>query len=471
MRHLQRATLLRNCTFALAGFLYTVLSLQLPIWVDEAFTIQQSSLSTSLLIQDSLHKFDAVHFVYYFLCSIIGYFFNDSLYALRILSVLATLGTLKNDYSITALKVNSSAAQIATVVLGFLPVTVDFATQARSTSLVTFLYSYAIWNVIAKRKKFKTKNLLAILSITSLFLSISIVSAIGYVVLVSYAIREKREFFSHWTRKSLFILPILFAAPIFLLAFTQKSQIAWIEGHSQESEILQRLVFWPFLESERTLEGINLLVAIGVTAIVSLIIVFSLRTAHDIRFVFFSLILTVIPSAILFLFSVLQPIFLTRYFTYSAIGYSIVLSLFWINCQNPSLRIAVAVIFVFFCVGNIAQMTDKRDGETNWKVVSRDFSKGPQDSSIILEPDWSTPLAKYHFKLPNDSRIISESDLLERIGESNCLNLPRFVWFISSFEERNSFNSGVMDKIGYRKVLNVGGASHSLFSRNSCKLE
>lgn len=452
---------------AVTSLFYLFMVLSIPIWVDEAITVQQSSLSIGALLSDSIRRFDAVHLFYYLVCWLIGLAFNDSLYALRLLSVLATIGTMRNIYRFTRTKVDRTTALLSAGLFAFLPVTVDFATQARSTALVTYLISYAIQTAIKFEGRLDNFRLLSILIAASLFLTINVTAIVGYVVFAAYLVFSNRNYFFNRRKCLPIIAPILFSLPTFALALMQKSQAAWISSHIHDSDIIPRLLYWPFLESERTLQGHALAGAL-VATLIACATGFKYFKESLNSFQFFALALAILPPISLLIFSIVQPLFITRYFAYSSIGVSIICGLSLSAINRPLLRTIILCAIAIVCSVNVASFSHERDGQMDWNLITAEIKSGPSDASVVLEPAWSNPLAAYYFDdLPKRDVIEGISDL-KISALSGCSDLPNYLWLVTTFARTEEEQVEDLTELGYRKKIDKGKNGMILFESRKC---
>lgn len=449
--------------------LYVLLAIRLPIWIDEAFTIQQSSLPLGSLIKDCLTKLDAVHLVYYVICWLIGVAFDQSLLALRLLSILATLGTLRNLFYVMSLKFDRTTSLIAISIFGILPVTIDFATQARSSSLVTFLFSCTVLIAIKSEGNFQNPQLIQFLFLSTLFVCVNFLSLVGYIIVLLYIFAKNKVFFKSLKHRASLIIPFVAAIPFVLLGQHQKSQIQWIGSESSFQEMVNKFWFWPIQGDDRVAgKAIVCFMVLSIASIaVSRKIVDSLQS-QKLVVVFLSSI-AVLPPLILLVASLVQPIFLTRYFAYSGLGVSALIALFLSMHQSNAFRLGYIAALLALCIANVSALSMNRDGQVDWIRVATEVSQGPTSATILLDPTWSTPLARYYLTDDESIRIVGGIFDLKILAKGDCRVLPHNVWFISAFMETSVQDFEEMNLLGYKSESKAGSAGPILFSLDNCK--
>jgi len=446
---------------------YVFLILRLPIWVDEAFTIQQTSLSIEALLSDSLGGFDAVHLLYYLICWPISLTFYNPLFALRLLSVLATLGTIRNIYIFTSVKIDSRTALVSAGLFGLFPVTVDFATQARSTALVTYLISFTIQIAIRFEGSLNSHRFYLLIIISCFFVTMNITALIGYFIFAIYLIVENQNYFFEKKKYIPLFAPLLLSLPTTTLAIMQKNQVAWISSHNQSSDIFSQLVYWPFLESERTIKGYGLVIALVVTLIAFVGVLKYFKERFD-SFLILLCALATIPPISLQIFSTIQPLFLTRYFAYGSIGASIVCGFIISTLRKHFLRIIILSAFGIICCVNITSFSHNRAGHMDWDFISKEVKNGPRSVVVVVEPGWASPLASYYFEEFPEKEIIGGIPNFEAKELSGCKSLPKRLWLVSTFERIERRQVEDIANIGYSSISDNRANGLVLFDRKKC---
>jgi uncharacterized membrane protein len=441
---------------------------RLPIWVDEAFTFQQSSLGLGSLVRDCLTRLDAVHLTYYLICWSLGFAFDQNLLTLRLLSILATLGTIRNLFYIMHTRFTKSTSLIAAGVFAVMPVTVDFATQARSSSLVTLLFSTILLIAIKHESNFKFPQLLQVLVLSSLIACMNFLSLIGYTILAVYIFASNKVYFARIKNRFSLFLPFAASIPFVILGQRQISQIRWIGSENSFQDMIFTVLFWPLQGDNNNV--VKLTSFFLGFSVVSLVIIGKrnkfLNSQNSVAIVL-SCIAT-LPPLILLVTSLLQPIFLTRYFGYSALGISAVVALSLTAQKSNIFRFGWITAFVAICFFNISTLAADRDGQVDWTRVSTEISRGPANVSLVLNPSWSSPLARYYLTEDESNRIIGGIPDLEDLAQDDCSELPNDVWFVSSFQTMSTHEYQQMKLLGYRSTDAPGSAGPNLFTLENC---
>jgi hypothetical protein len=276
----------------------------------------------------------------------------------------------------------------------------------------------------------------------------NIVGMVGYLVFVSYLAIVNHNYFVKRKRLIFLAIPLMLSLPIIMLALRQKNQVAWISSANLQSDYISRLLYWPFLESERTLKGFALVFALSVT-LVAYVKGYQYLSTRMTPFQFLVLGLTTLPPLALLIFSTIQPLFITRYFAYSAIGVSIVWSQIVLSLKNRLIQFSVLLIFVMICSFNIKLITLERDGKSDWDQIFREVRNGPINALVVIEPSWSSPLARYYFKDDPKYTILGGINQLKVKATSDCTHLPKYIWVVSMFTAIEKKQISDLASIGY----------------------
>jgi hypothetical protein len=329
------------------------------------------------------------------------------------------------------------------------------------------LVSFAIQTAIKFEGRLDNLRLLSILIAAGFFMTINVTAIVGYVVFASYLVFSNRNYFFNKRKCLILITPLLFSLPTFALALTQKSSVSWISSHNRDLDVIPGLLYWPFLESERTLQGYALAGAL-VATLIACATGFKYFKESLNSFQVFALALAILPPISLLIFSLIQPLFISRYFAYSSIGVSIICGLYLSALNRPLPRIVILCTFVTFCSVNITSFSHERDGNMDWNLITAEIKSGPSNASVVLEPAWSNPLAAYYFDdLPKREVIGGISDLKTR-ALSGCSVLPKHLWLVTTFVRTEVEQVEDLAGLGYRKMIDKGKNGVILFESRKC---
>jgi 4-amino-4-deoxy-L-arabinose transferase-like glycosyltransferase len=447
---------------------------KMPAWFDEAFTIQQARLPLSIILRDAFSSFDIVHSLYYVISHFLLQIIHDSLITLRLFSLVLTIFTCINLFRVSQKLFKRNIGSLAVGFYLLLPVTFDFATQARSSAVVTFLVS-AIINNLTEISKDSPRN--SVIKTNLLFLSQITLNVTSVVILPVYLLfihlRDKelnlREEF-----RNRFCIPMVVTAPLAFIAKGQVKQIEWIGTDYSSTKQIFTIFLFPFIESENRYRSSWLMLII---ILVLCFLVWRLFKSNsnviNFEYVNWLLLLFFLPSVILWVVSLAHPIFLTRYIAYSGLALALVLGI--LISLESSRSISILLVLGVFCYSilNISHIIDNRDNQYNWELKYAGISSGPKDSTLISSPEWYLPMLNYHSA--RDIRIDRLSNL-ETISSSepsfDCKRLPKMVWLIGISNTIEKIDERRMEKLGYvRYQLAVRAAPGSvLYSLESCKM-
>lgn len=451
-------------------YLFQIFSI--PAWFDEAFTMQQSRLSLNRLARDSLFGFDIVHFVYYFICHLLLAVIGDSILVLRLLSLLVTFLTSWNVFRIGRKIYNFKVGLLSSGIYVLLPITFDYATQARSSALVTFLVSIIILNILDLDEYYSKisvakANIFFWLQVSMNFTSIILVPI--YLCLIRLRNPQAslvKEF------KKRFIIPLISVIPLIIIAKGQEKQILWIGNEYSPIKEIGTIFLFPFVESENRYRGL-----IWVIPMVTLVLLLSsslLKTKSEksikklnvwlISLLFF-------PPLMLWLASFVHPIFLTRYIAYASLPFALIWGISLEKQAKRSVQVLISIVILIFGLMNIFYITDNRDSHFNWKEKYALIKQSEKDSVVISSPDWYMPMLKYYAK---DDRKIDQITSLENSkklhADGYCELLPRSIWLVGISDKIEASDSDRIRALGYLSTRSnskiVPGTE--LFSLGNC---
>ena len=415
--------------------------------------MQQSRLPISRLVRESLFGFDVVHFVYYLICHFLLLLICDSLTTLRLLSLLVTLMTCWNIFKIGTKIHNIKVGAMASAIFILLPITFDYATQARSSSLVTLLVSLVIINLLELDRFILSSSIIK----SNLYFGLQILLNVTSVICLPIYLLLVRIKHPHVSLikefRRRFFLPIVSSIPLATIAKSQDNQIAWIgNGYSSLQEIPTVFLF-PFIESENRYSDLTLVIPMVVMLL--LLIVSTLRIGikkSSNKLYLWLVFFFFFPPLILWMASFAYPIFLTRYIAYASLPFAIILAISLYKQEKKSIQVLTLTLVSLFSLMNIVVITNNRDSHFNWKEKYSVIEKSPESAAVISSPDWYKPMLKYFL---NDSRKIYQISKLETTSQRrpfiNCNLLPNSVWLVGISDKIVAADADRLEALGYSR--------------------
>jgi len=457
-------------TTIICFYIYEIFSI--PVWFDEAFTMQQARLPLLEMASESFLSFDAVHFVYYVISHFLLSIIFDSLTTLRFFSFLLTLLTCLNIYKIAYKLCTRDVAVLAVFFYLLLPITFDYATQARSSSTVTFFVSAVIVTLMRIPDESRRTSILK----TNLFFGLHIAMNITSVILLPLylLLGHLRDRDLHLKREFLtrFSFPLVLAAPLVIIAKLQAKQIQWIGSQYSPTREIVTIFLFPFVESQNRYRTwivvFPLLVISGI--FIWRFYRFGIRKFEH-KYLKWLTALLLAPSLTLWIISTIYPVYLTRYVTYSAIAFALVLGIVISSEQNRVMALFLSIGIISFSLLNIQNIILYRGSQYNWSIKYEAISSGPKDSVLISSPSWYTAMLTYYSS--NDYRVENLNDLeiaTATDSSADCNALPKSAWLIGISDSVYESDRVRLQKLGYvlghAKAKLTSGAE--FFSLDGC---
>ena len=304
------------------------------IWCDEGSSLLMSQYSPSLIWIHSAHD---VHPPLYFLLlhAWIGAF-GDSVFSVRLISVLTGVGTVALGMWLVCLIATRRAAVMAGILLALLPIAVRYSQEARMYALMGFLLLgatialvYWINNPERHRYLFVYVLLMTASFYTHYFTGLCVLSHWAYLLLVR---GEKRRLVARptwWIANAMIVLlytpwiPSLIDLLQHLDQLKAGGDIGWILPitlYSLPSTI------WQFMALS---DGLNLAWPVYLALPLALALVTGAVCLHDRsrhKFHVLMAIYTFLPLIVVFSVSWITPLLVERYLMFSALGLPIVLA-------------------------------------------------------------------------------------------------------------------------------------------------
>lgn len=452
---------------------YSLEIFRMPAWFDEAFTMQQARIPLNNLLTDSFFGFDVVHFVYYLLSHFLLILFPDTLQTLRFLSLFATIFTGRIIYRIGTTLFGKNVGELSTIIFFMLPSTFDYATQARSTALVSFFVAMTIlilmnFNRLDEKHLVYKTNIFVAGHLLMNFLSISLIPL--YLALI-YIKDKNTNLIKAFQKK--FFMPIVSVIPMAVIAKMQERQVAWISENYSPQNAASRILLWPFIESENRYTAPLLRIMLTFAVISFAIFLKSKSTDQNMKsLIFWFHLLFLFPPIVLWIFSLGKPLFMTRYFAYSGIGFALITA---IRLTTTNRRVLKSLAIVLIAIGswqNISGIVVTRAADYNWKEKNQILSQGPTEFSVVSSPEWYSIMLKYYS--PRGFNVTSIVDIREMRAistKSECLNRNKNIWLIGKGHKIDPKDRRDLLQMGYQSDSNISFSSNGveLFTLKICE--
>ncbi|MFT4216307.1 MAG: glycosyltransferase family 39 protein [Micropruina sp.] len=324
----------------LVGLLVSLIGIDGPLpWRDEAATWIANERSLSAL-RAMLSQIDAVHGVYYLGMRAWVHIFGSSILSLRLVSALG-IGIATALVTVLAARIGSrSVGPSAGLIFAILPQATWAGAEARSFAISTTLgvaAMAAFWKA-SSDGRVAWWALYSILAAASVYLFLYV--ALIYVAVPLTLIWMPRAQQIRGLIASL--IAGLLATPLALLAIRQTAQVSWLERYPVTPVQVLQGAFWGVTPT--SFLGSILLIAALVNAVRLCL------SAESRSKTIFLVAWLVLPTAILMLMSLRQPMYTERYVTASAPALAILLALlidwlrsYWLKAITTLLLLATAI--------------------------------------------------------------------------------------------------------------------------------
>jgi hypothetical protein len=174
---------------------------------------------------------------------------------------------------------------------------------------------------------------------------------------------------------------------------------------------------------------------------------------------------------LLWIISLFQPIFLTRYIAYSGLAFALLLGILISSERSRAINVLTVAAVISYSILNVSNVINYRDNQYNWDLKLAAISSGPSDSALVSSPEWYTPMITFHSA--NDRRIEKLSNLESialRKPSLECERFPKMVWLIGISNTIEDIDERRIKMLGY--VRQQSGAKvvpgSALYMLHSC---
>lgn len=308
----------------------------ISLWHDEAFSVLLSRMSFAEMTYRT--GLDVHPGFYYYLLKIWSWFFGQSIFAFRAMSVFFSILLLVFVYLLLReIKIKKYLNILIILALSLSPFQIQYAQEMRMYSLGAFLIVASSYFLIKLFKKFSYINfaiytLLIIAALyTHYYLFFSIFAQALFIIFY-----KKKKIFLSYILAGLAFLPWL---RIFISQSKQVTEAYWIPKPSWSSlpNALLRLIMGSHAQ-------INILYSFLILASLFFIILGLIKFKNKLKWLILSLFLT--PFILSLLLSLKKAIFLDRYFIFVQAFFYILILLGVFKFKKTHLRYGLAVLLI-----------------------------------------------------------------------------------------------------------------------------
>ena len=407
------------------------------IWLDEGNSIWYA-LHTWRALLDQIVHFDPNMSFYYWLLWFWRHLFGSGVFAMRALSVVFAALTVPAAYILGRRMFDTRAGVVTAalvVVNGFF---LTYAQEARAYALVTLLVTISSYFFYGQLATFTRRDSVGYVVLSALafyahfFAAFVILSQAAYLVWLKRRDAFQRRWLAQYAAIVLLILPILYPA-----ISQRERNTGWFPAPSWST----------FFETLRSLAGgTNALLlvygAIGVGAVVLAIRSPVLRPPLG-----FLATWLVLPIALAFAISLLNPILLPKYLIVSFPALMVLGGCVLTNLPRP-IGVALAVVFVGLSILGIHRWYD-RPPVTNWKAVADYIATDTHHGDgVILHSVWFP--YEYYADRSGRERPVRIAQLNEETLKS--ITHPR-VWLVfANADNAPPLIRAALEKKGYATI-------------------
>lgn len=376
------------------------------LWRDEAFSYLLAQQNVWQILINTAKDFSPP--LHYLLLHFWMLVFGSSEIALRSVPLIFFYATIYvvDHILIDVLKIKTKWRFAYLLLFALNPFLIYYASEARMYSMSVFFVTASWYGYLTGKKK-----LHIIMSVLSLYTHYFTVFAIVSQLLFSHLQKKHRL-----EAKSFVWIAVLFAPwVIFALIFHGSSNGAfWITGPSLKTMWLTPgIILTGFenslLQYSTPLYGLTL-IAYG--AIVIALKNFLNKNARRETSTYL-LLWALLPAVVALATSLVKPIFLPRYFIFSATGLSLLL-IFSLEQLKPILRSGIYIVLIFFLLQyNVAQVAHKKKGDVRSLIIKISPNITPNDS-IYVENELDFHTVQYYF---DPSRVFIYRKTYEEIPQ------------------------------------------------------
>lgn len=457
------------------GFLTRLIGLtRSSIWHDEGYTMWLLRYDFTEIISRTARD---VHPPFYYLTSKIWVsVFGSSIFSIRFLSLLFSIGIIYFAYKIVEILINKKAAFWTGILLAFSPFMIRFGQEARMYGVVAFFTTLATYLLVKylKEKKILYLGLYALSMIAAMYTqyySFFIIIS-HWLIMVLYTkgifntnwiklIKEKVGVFDYkWWLANIFM--IIAYLPWFPVAYNQVTRVSgsywikpeWITIKTIPGNILQ-FIFYSHFDTVSAVKYIgpiiywlSVLLVIGAT--------FYLIIRKDLKKRIVALaIFGYLPMILVFILSkVRTPIYQDRYFPFSAVALFAMWGIAIAYIKNDlGRKIVGAICIVFLCAGIFIMRTDVNHQMLKLKEI---YDSNKETGDIVMSGELYTFLDGAYYFGYDDIKLYSlsvdgygETSLFYDIQNKYLINKYKLapmmgrVWVIGKTGEKGYFDKNL----------------------------
>ena len=384
------------------------------LWYDEAFSVVMSTHSPAKAV--SIAATDVHPPLYYLVLKTWISMFGSELYALRALSACAGVIAVGLGVWLTRQVATRRAAVFAGILLAMLPVAIRYSHEVRMYALLSVWMTGATIALVYWVKRPDRHRYLVIYAVliaaglyTHYFAILGIMSHWLYVLCIRQPLdtgRPRRIFYPQWwvanTVAGLLFVPWL---PVLMAQLSNASSLGWIQPVTLRS---LPSTLWQYLILNNGTE-LTAFVYWGLMPLILALCVYCM--VHDKQPQRFSWLLVIYlwaPLLVMFIVSLHFPLFIARYFTFSALSLPILLGV-GLDRLMRNHRWLTGLIFVAFLgtesvgIYNLYGAQDNSNDDNRPRqerinvltsVINEHFQ--PNDQIIVLNYFWYSSVAYYN---------------------------------------------------------------------------
>ncbi len=429
-------------------FFIKTLNLASPsIWYDEAFSIYHAQFTYEHIIEMSLNDQNPPVYniiLYYWMNK-----FGNSIYNVRLLSVLFSLLSIPFLFYLAKKYINISAAIIASVLYLIWNELIYYSMEARCYSFVGFLVLTSIFLFLhlMLSKKFVIPTIIA-LSIVNVMLILS--HYLSVFLLVSQFV----YFIIFYTKNLKLTIKYLISVVISILLF-----IPWFLKIIAIIKLTSGGEYWL---KAATIKDVDFLIidffnnyltfcVVAITIIIGTVLLKKQKQLN--KFYYLFLIWAILPAILSYITSQFIPVFLGRYILYSIFGFILLLAFILSNQYiNKYFRyVSLSIIFILLVIE--IDLNPKKNQDI--KSAVEYIKQNTDDKTLIIISPRSISIP---FTYCYDSLLFRNFEYFE------WELLKRNILLVDTKEELNRVNLSV-----YNKIINVKSFGNFFDTQNTIK--
>jgi uncharacterized membrane protein len=379
-----------------------------PLWYDEAFSVLFSQTGLSGMIQGTLTKAatgtsDVHPLLYYSLLWLWTDLFGSSVFAVRALSVLISLILLVVTVLFVSRVFSSKAALLVGVLVALAPFQIHYAQEARMYGLLgvwIMAGAYAIWQGTTRKAWWPWVGF----GVTAALAMYT--HALAAVFLVPLALTPLWfRNFKCWRKLAASIaLALVLYLPWGLQLPGQFARVArtyWIEPPTIATLLQTVMAFISGLPLERFALYAGLFLSLGILTFLGLQLwrIQSAGGQQRRELVWVALLLVVLPIALLFLLSIVKPVYIVRALLPAGVFFLVLLAVLLTHDLTPrSLRIVLGgMLAIAFTLGEYSQLTYRGFPYAPFRQIGDFLEQVYKPGTVILHSNKLTMLPQVYY--------------------------------------------------------------------------